>query len=203
MIAVQPAAKVQTKRTVSSRRGRSACGPPLATYGLIRSGSPGAALVGDAEHAFARSGVLQSRRRRQGRRRRVPRAHAPRGAEAFTRAPRRVRGPPPRQRPQCEIAIAPHRRPAAHRERKQERKGLVLEGRRDLTDGGKSGERYGRRLVAPQAAGMEQAEEMKTANGDGEEDGGRPFRSFEHRRGFDAAMLARRRGGLPRPAAPL
>src|SRR5439155_13580954 len=79
------------------------------------------------------------------------------------------------ERPQCEIAIAPHRRPAAHRERKQERKGLVLERRRDLTDGGKSGERYGRRLVAPQAAGMEQAEEMKTANGDGEEDGGRPL----------------------------
>src|SRR6266516_481419 len=42
------------------------------------------------------------------------------------------------ERPQCEIAIAPHRRPAAHRERKQERKGLVLERRRDLTDGGKS-----------------------------------------------------------------
>lgn len=87
------------------------------------------------------------------------------------------------ERPQCEIAIAPHRRPAAHRERKQERKGLVLERRRDLTKGGKSGEPYGRRLVAPQAAGMEQAEEMKTANGDGEEDGGRPFRSFEHREG--------------------
>src|SRR5437763_10836367 len=99
MIVVQPAAKVQTKKTVSSRRGRSACGPPLATYGLIRWGSPGAALVGDADHAFARSGVLQSRRRRQGRRRRVPRAHAPRGAEASTRAPRRVRGPPPRRTP--------------------------------------------------------------------------------------------------------
>ena len=42
----------------------------------------------------------------------------------------------------------------------------MLEGRRDLTDGGKSGERYGRRLVAPQATGMEQAEEMKTADGD-------------------------------------
>ena len=56
------------------------------------------------------------------------------------------------ERPQCEIAIAPHRRPAAHRERKQERKGLVLERRRDLTNGGKSGEPYGRRLVAPQAA---------------------------------------------------
>src|SRR5438132_9187832 len=133
----------------------------------------------------------------------APRGLTPRGGEASTRGPRRVRGPPPRRTPQCEIAIAPHRRPAAQRERKQERKGLVLEGRRDLTDGGKSGERYGRRVVAPQAAGMEQAEEMKTANGDGEEDGGRPFRSFEHRRGFDAAMLARRRGGLPRPAAPL
>src|SRR5213596_1805327 len=85
--------------------------------------------------------------------------------------------------PRGERRLRPHRRPAVQRERKQERKGLVLERRRDLTNGGKSGERYGRRLVAPQAAGMEQAEEMKTANGDGEEDGGRPFRSFEHREG--------------------